>query len=360
MCPRCWKLISRLSKRSKSCYNNTVSKLPLVSVLTPCFNSGAYLEGCLKSVQAQDYPRVEHIIQDGASTDSTADILARYSDRVQVVSEPDEGQSDALNRALQRCRGDILVVLNADDELLPHACSWAVAHLAEHPEAAAVYGDQYNIDPNGQVIEECLGPDPYDFVRSLCVEQVIPAQAAFIRRESMEAVGWYVDVTCKTCPDYEMWVRLGRRFPLVHAPGLIARYRLHPESQGCQPLWIEAMVAAKREVMERAFNAPDADPALRSLRRRAEAGVLWWSADVYRANGHIGLGARQSIHALTADPSPRQWLKLFGYFNHLPQFTPSPGWRFISAISQCLTILPKWVRDKVARPQSARTAAAPK
>ena len=198
---------------------------PLVSVLTPCFNSGDYLEGCIQSVLAQDCPHVEHVIQDGGSTDGTLDILRRFSDRVHWVSEPDEGQSDALNKALQRCRGDIVAVLNADDELLPQALSWAVARMAEHPEAAMIYGDQLNIDAGGRVVSECISPRPYDFVKLFCVEDVPPAQAAFFRRKSFEAVGWYIDVSRKTCPDYEMWVRLGLKFPMRYAPGAVARYR---------------------------------------------------------------------------------------------------------------------------------------
>ncbi len=324
---------------------------PLVSVLTPCFNSGDYLEGCIQSVLAQDYPRVEHIIQDGGSTDATLDILRRHSDRVQWVSEPDGGQSDALNKALQRCRGDVIAVLNADDELLPHSASWAVARLAEHPDAGMVYGDQYNIGPDGQIIEECRGPDPCEFARVFCVEQVLPAQAAFVRRASFEAVGWHIDVTCRTCPDYEMWVRLGRRFPLRHAPGFVARYRIHPDSQGCQPRWIKAMVRAKREVMDRVWGEAPADAFLRRLRPRALAGVLWWSADVFRANGHIGLGARQVLRALLADPRPAQWPRAFGYFNHLPEFTCAPGWRAAATVSQAVTFLPKRLRDwKGSRP----------
>jgi glycosyltransferase involved in cell wall biosynthesis len=102
------------------------AKEPLVSVLTPCFNSQAYLAECIESVLAQNYPHVEMIIQDGGSTDGTLEILRKYEGRVDWISEKDGGQSDGLNRALQRCRGDIIGVLNSDDAYLPHAASWAV------------------------------------------------------------------------------------------------------------------------------------------------------------------------------------------------------------------------------------------
>lgn len=286
---------------------------PLVSILTPCFNSAEYLQRCLDSVAAQDYPRVEHIIQDGASTDGTWHILEGCAGRVDWVSEPDAGQSDALNKALQRCRGEIILVLNADDELLPHAASWAVTQLNAYPEAAAVYGDQYYIGPEGEIAHEAPQRPPYDFARVFCVEDVPPAQAMFIRRSALEAVGWSVDVTRKTCPDYEMLVRLGLKFPLCYVPGFVARYRVHPGSQGCQPQWVDAMVASKREVMERVFHNPETPASVRWLRRRALGGLLWWSADVFLGQGDVGRGLRRAAQSLWVCPAGRQWRKVPGF-----------------------------------------------
>ncbi len=290
-----------------------MNKLPLVSILTPCFNSATYLERCIESVLAQDYPNVEHIVQDGNSRDGTQEILARYTGRMDWVSEPDKGQSDGLNKALQRCRGDIFLVLNADDELLPHAAAWGVEQMAKHPEAAVIYGDQHNIDPAGRVLLDSFGPDPYDFVKMFCVEDVLPAQAAFIRREAMEAVGWYADVTRKTCPDYEMWVRLGLKFPMLHVPGFVARYRLHPDSEGCQEEALEAMIIAKQEVMERIFSDPDTSKDIRALRRRAYAGLLWWIADGLLFQGKANKGLRRAAKAMTVYPGLRLLRKTPGF-----------------------------------------------
>jgi glycosyltransferase involved in cell wall biosynthesis len=118
----------------------------------------------------------------------TVEILKKYTGRVNWVSEPDNGQSDGLNRALQRCRGDIIGVLNADDEYLSHAASWAVENFAKFPHVAVIYGDQYFINADGIIIGEIHG-QPYNFKKVLCVEDVIPAQAAFIRRTHFEQVG---------------------------------------------------------------------------------------------------------------------------------------------------------------------------
>ena len=286
---------------------------PLISILTPCFNGATYLERCIQSVLAQDYPNVEHIIQDANSQDGTREILQRYSDRVDWISEPDNGQSDGLNKAIQRCRGEIFLVLNADDELLPHAASWGAEQMEKYPEDAAIYGDQHNIDPAGNTVLDTIGPDPYDFAKIFCVEDVIPAQAAFIRRTSMEAVGWYADVTRKTCPDYEMWVRLGLKFPMRHVPGFIARYRLHPDSEGCQEGLLDAFLTAKREVMDRVFADPETPENILNLKRRAYAGLLWWTADSFLYLGQAKKAFWRAAKAMTVCPGLRLLRKVPGF-----------------------------------------------
>jgi hypothetical protein len=266
---------------------------PLISVVTPCYNSARYIGRCVESVLSQDYAPVEHVIQDGGSRDGTVEVLRRYGDRVKWVSERDGGQSDGLNRALQRCTGEIIGVLNADDEYLPGALSWAAEAMARHPEAAAVYGDQYDIDEEGRTLHEYLGK-PYDFVKVLSCEHVIPAQAAFIRRRHFEQVGFYADVTRKTCPDYEMWVRIGLRFPVVHESRFVAGYRWHAGSEGRQDTMIPKMVASKLEVAQKALGDPATPESIRALRGRAVSGIIWWGGcchlwqgDAYRATTEV-------------------------------------------------------------------------
>jgi len=179
-----------------------------VSIVTPCYNDARFIAECIESVLSQEYLYLEHIIQDGGSTDDTIEIVTRYakkySDKIKFVSETDSGQADGLNKAIQRSTGDIFLVLNADDALLPHASSWAVKHLSKNPDAAVVYGDGCIIDENSKVIERFVA-QPYNFEKLLCVELVLPAQASFIKKVYFEQVGFYADSTLDTCPDYEMW-----------------------------------------------------------------------------------------------------------------------------------------------------------
>ncbi|MFC1705131.1 glycosyltransferase family 2 protein, partial [Nanoarchaeota archaeon] len=249
-------------------------KKPLVSVVTPCFNSSDYLKGCIKSILSQDYPNVEHVIHDSTSADGTLDILKHYNKKVRWVSKRDKGQSDGLNRALQRAKGDIIIVLNADDELLPHACSWAVKQFKKYPNMAVIYGDVNIIDSHGKAIEKFHGPDPYNFEKIFCVEEVIPAQAAFIKRKAFEAVGFYADTTQPTCPDYEMWVRIGLKFPMKHVPGFVTRYRRHTGSGSCQNSLVYELIRTKRNVIKRTIKNKSTPDSILKLKRRAHAGVI--------------------------------------------------------------------------------------
>ena len=266
---------------------NAESPLPLVSIITPCFNSSRFLGGCIESVLAQTYPWVEHIVQDGASTDGTAAILHRYLGRVDWVSEPDRGQADGLDRAIKRSHGDILLVLNADDMLLPDAASWAVELLAQYPTDAVIYGDLYLMDQFGCHIGECLGPE-YDFASVLCVEKVLPAQAAFIRRSALEQVGLWADAALDSCPDYEMFVRLGLRFPMRHVPGFVSRYRYYARPMdGAMPRSVDRFVQAKTCVMERVFDSCTDQDGMKALRKRARAGLLLWASEEARGIGDL-------------------------------------------------------------------------
>lgn len=265
----------------------------LISIVTPCYNASKFIGKCIESVLLQDYPFVEHIIQDGASTDGTFEIIKEYSekypDKIKFFSETDSGQSDALNKAIQQSTGDILLVLNADDALMPNACSWAVENMAKNPEAAVIYGDVHVIDENSVFIEEFIS-HPYDFEKLLCVELVPPAQASFIRRSYFEKVGFYADKDLDTCPDFEMWIRIGLLFPMKKVSGFITRYRKHYQATDSkEQRTVKRFFDSKKLVMDRVFNSPRTPQTIKNLRSRAYSGLTVWAA-------FAELGARISEH----------------------------------------------------------------
>ena len=117
------------------------NKYPLVSIFCFCKNRVKTIRRCIDSIITQDYPNVEIIVQDGASTDGTLEILQEYGNQIKLVSEPDTGPMDGFFRALQRIRGEFFGSCLSDEELFPHAVSWGVENLIKRPEVAAIYGD---------------------------------------------------------------------------------------------------------------------------------------------------------------------------------------------------------------------------
>ena len=122
--------------RAKGLVNRTPS---LVSIVTPSFNQARFLEATIQSVLSQDYPQIEYMIVDGGSSDGSVEIIRRYQDRLAWwVSEPDRGQTDAINKGFARARGGILAWINSDDTYQPGAVSEAVTFLETHPEVGMV------------------------------------------------------------------------------------------------------------------------------------------------------------------------------------------------------------------------------
>ena len=253
-------------------------KSPLFSVITPSKNSEQFLETCIKSVLSQDYKFVEHIVQDAGSNDGTLNILKKYTDETDWKSEPDEGESDGLDKALKRANGEIIIVLNSDDLLLKNSCSLIKHFFTRYPDVAVIYGNQFNISSEGRIISASIGPSPYDFERMFCVESVIPAQAAFIKRRFFEDSGLSADKTLKTCPDYEIWVRLGLRYKMKYINYFLSQYRQHPNSSGRIASNITEMLEAKIQVIDRSLNDISMPPQIHGLKCRAYSGAYFWAA----------------------------------------------------------------------------------
>jgi glycosyltransferase involved in cell wall biosynthesis len=206
-----------------------MSDTPLVSIVTPSYNQGRFLEATLRSVLEQDYPNIEYLVVDGASTDGSVDIIHCYADRLTWwVSEKDSGQSEAVNKGLRRARGEIVGWLNSDDVYLPGAVTAAVEAFRSSPDAAVVYGDALAIDMDGRSFN-LMRAHQYTLV-DLMAFNIICQPAAFMRRSALEQVN-YLNPTYHLLMDNLLWINMARVAPLIYVPQTWAAARYHEQAK---------------------------------------------------------------------------------------------------------------------------------
>jgi glycosyltransferase involved in cell wall biosynthesis len=202
-----------------------MTKSPLVTIVTPSFNQAQFLEKTIRSVIRQDYPHIEYIVIDGGSTDGSVDIIKKYEKHIAYwVSEPDNGQSNAINKGFAKARGSILAWLNSDDLLAPSAVRIAAHYLSLNPDIGLVYGNRLHIDRKGNVvgINRCPTHDQNMFKKNF----TIPQETAFFRREIFEAVG-RLDESLHFAMDFDLWCRVAKVTRMHHAPAFMGYFREH-------------------------------------------------------------------------------------------------------------------------------------
>jgi glycosyltransferase involved in cell wall biosynthesis len=206
------------------------NKIPLVSIVTPSRNQAAFLEATMQSVLGQDYPEIEYLIIDGASTDGSLEIIKKHQKQLAYwVSEPDLGQTDAINKGFAHARGEIFAWLNSDDMVLPGTISRAASYLVNHPEIGMVYGDADFIDESGRVIGRFPARQT-DYRRLKHGYVHIPQQSAFFRASLWHQVG-PLDPSFYFAMDYDLWVRIARIARIDYIPEVWSCFRLHQDAK---------------------------------------------------------------------------------------------------------------------------------
>jgi len=181
--------------------------LPKISIVTPSFNSAKYIEDCIQSVLNQNYPNFEHIIIDGSSTDGTIRILKKYP-HLKWISEPDEGQSDAINKGFKMANGEIIGWLNADEFYLKDAFKKVVNFSIQNPYAEILYGDSIYTDAESKFVRY-RASHPFNYGILLYYGPFIQTCSLFLKKELI--LGEYIlDVKFNYVMDHEYLVRLAK------------------------------------------------------------------------------------------------------------------------------------------------------
>lgn len=255
---------------------------PTVSIVTICRNSERTIRRCIESVLSQHYTNIEYIIQDGASTDRTLDIIKEYKDdRIKLVSEPDAaGPSEAYFKGLCRCTGDIIGLCWADEEYFPHTVLWGVINLEKHPEVAAIYGDVYATDIDGNIPKGIPNPAPqWDLTKFLCWEIMPNYCSSFFRTSKLKDAGFFEHVHSyynskidpKGCIMYDYFAMVGIKYPILYIPDFVAKFSIHKNQQSSTPKVLFSMIPELVRSFDHVRNAPETPDSIKALRCRAYA-----------------------------------------------------------------------------------------
>ena len=203
---------------------------PTVSIATPSFNQGVFLEQTIHSVLSQGYPRLEYVVQDGGSTDTTAEVLERHRARLhRCESRKDNGQSHAINLGLAGTTGEIMAYLNSDDLLLPGALHYVAKYFQKHPDVDVVYGHRVVIDEKGYELGRWVLPPHDDAV--LKWADYVPQETLFWRRRLWDKVGG-IDDRFRFAMDWDLLLRFqDAGAKMVRLPRFLGAFRVHTSSK---------------------------------------------------------------------------------------------------------------------------------
>ena len=232
-----------------------MKKYPRISIITPSFNQGNFIEQTILSVLSQDYPNLEYLVMDGGSSDATLNVLKKYSGKITWFSEADNGQTHAINKGLRRATGSIVGYLNADDLLFPGVLGKVAEAFIDGPQTWWVMGKCRIVDEEDHEIRRPITVYKNALLRlhsfsSLLMTNYISQPATFWRREALESVG-YLDESLRYVMDYEYWLRLYSKYPPVFIPEYLAAFKIHRNSKTTSTGHKDIYVAEEKIVVQR-------------------------------------------------------------------------------------------------------------
>lgn len=272
-------------------------QIPLVTVITPAYNRASFLDETISSILSQDYPNIEYIVLDDGSTDDTLKVIKKYQHKIRWDTHKNMGETKTVNKGFSMSNGEIIVVVNSDDPLLPGAVEAAVAFMQQRPDAIAVYPDWIEIGPNSEFIRQIQLPD-YDIRNMLTTFSVGMGPGTFIRHKAFALAGMR-DPQFKYASDLEFWFRLALHGTLAHIPKALATHRTHPESASISDRGAK-MAGELVCLVRKVYAHPNLSPEIRKLRTRVFSIVHYKAA--YYSGSDKGAAIKHYLASLRYDP----------------------------------------------------------
>ena len=263
---------------------------PLVSIITPSYNQGKFLEETINSVLSQDYPNIEYWVIDGGSQDNSVEIIKKYAHQLAGwLSEPDGGQADAINKGFSKATGEVIAWLNSDDLYRPGAIANAVGALQDHPEVGLVYSDVYSIDERGELFNR-MHYNSWQ-LPDLMAFNILGQPSVFFRRSALEGAG-LLDLSYHYLLDHHLWLQMALATQLLYVPGQAwSSARMHPGAKNV------AQAEGFGKEAYRLVEWMQKDPRFTEYFEEYKANIL---AGAHRINAFYLLNANQSGAALKA------------------------------------------------------------
>lgn len=236
---------------------------PLVTIITPTYNQGQFIEATIKSVLGQTYKNIEYIVIDAMSADNTEKVLEKYQNKInKIIREPDQGQSDAIVKGFKMAQGDLVGWINSDDTLYPDCVEKIVAAYQKSPQAVLFYNSKIDIVSESGVFQRVVDVPVYDRNRLLRHSNTLVQPGSFYSNKALAKVG-YFNKNLKFSMDLDLWLRLlnvGESVNISSEP--IAAYR---EWGGTKTATGDAKLLKERKLMLASHGAKATDRTMRAI-----------------------------------------------------------------------------------------------